>query len=41
VTGFNFMGITSQTGLDYEDGILGLSPDDTKNGPSFVATLKN
>ena len=35
------MGITNQTGLVFGDGILGLSPDDTKNGPSFVANLKN
>lgn len=35
------MGITNQRGLDYEDGILGLSPDATYNGPSFVGNLKN
>jgi hypothetical protein len=41
---FKFMAITNKTnttGLDYQDGILGLSPDETENGPSFVAALKN
>ncbi len=35
------MGITNQKGLFYEDGILGLAPDTTYNGPSFVGNLKS
>jgi Eukaryotic aspartyl protease len=39
--GFEFMAITKQTGLDTEDGILGLSPDDeAQNGPSYIKALK-
>ncbi len=37
---FQFFGIMSQTGLDGIDGILGLSPDVTGNGPSFIGHLK-
>jgi len=37
---FKFFAISSQMGLDSEDGILGLSPDEFGNGPSFVAALK-
>jgi hypothetical protein len=35
------MGIKNQKGLDYEDGILGLSPVASYNGPSFVGNLKS
>ena len=40
VDNFKFYAISSQTGLDSEDGILGLSPDELGNGPSYVAALK-
>jgi len=33
------MGVTNQKGLDFKDGILGLSPP-SKNGASFVESLK-
>ncbi len=33
---FEFYAITSQTGLNGVDGILGLSPDVNSNGPSYV-----
>jgi hypothetical protein len=35
------MGITSQKGINGFDGILGLSPDDTDNGPSYISALKD
>ena len=38
---FNFMGITNQQGLDTADGILGLSPPTSNQGPSFVGSLKD
>lgn len=38
---FQFFYITSESGLDNLDGILGLSPDVTSNGPSFMGTLMN
>jgi hypothetical protein len=41
VDNFNFMGITNQMGLNFEDGILGLSPNSSYNGPSFVGRLKD
>ena len=34
------MGITTQSGLDYEDGILGLAPPLAYNGPSYLLGLK-
>ena len=40
-TGFDFFLITSQTGLDGLDGILGLSPALAEDGPSFVSALYN
>ena len=39
VAGFNFFIITSQSGLDDLDGILGLSPPVSGNGPSFYFNL--
>jgi hypothetical protein len=39
VAGFNFFIITSQSGLDDLDGILGLSPPVSGNGPSFYYNL--
>ena len=41
VDNFNFMGITNQMSLNFEDGILGLSPNSSYNGPSFVGRLKD
>ena len=41
VPNFNFFGITEQVGLDGLDGILGLSPDYTANGPSFISKMKD
>ena len=38
---FTFYGITSQKGLDLADGILGLAPESSNNGPSFVKLLKD
>jgi hypothetical protein len=35
------MGITNQMGLNLEGGILGLSPNSSYNGPSFVGRLKD
>ena len=35
------MGITKQSGIDGFDGILGLAPDDTGNGPSYISALKD
>ena len=40
VHSFQFFGIMSQKGLDGIDGILGLSPDTSGNGPSFIGHLK-
>lgn len=37
--GFDFFGITEQTGLTQADGILGLSPNVRNNGPSFVERM--
>jgi hypothetical protein len=39
VTNFSFFKILQQTGLDGLDGILGLSPAVTGNGPSYMWTL--
>lgn len=39
VKGFEFFGITKETGLQGVDGILGLSPDMIGNGPSFFDAL--
>jgi hypothetical protein len=39
VHGFDFFGITWQTGLTQADGILGLSPNVHNNGPSFVERM--
>ena len=39
LTDFEFFKITSAKGL-FNDGILGLSPDVTSNGPSFMGALK-
>mmetsp|Transcript_1028 Transcript_1028/g.674 ORF Transcript_1028/g.674 Transcript_1028/m.674 type:complete len:211 (+) Transcript_1028:278-910(+) len=36
---FQFFYIMSESGLDNLDGILGLSPDVTSNGPSFMGSL--
>lgn len=36
---FEFFYIESETGLDYLDGILGLSPDVAGNGPSYMGHL--
>jgi hypothetical protein len=40
VPSFQFFGILDQTGLEDLDGILGLSPDISSNGPSFIGNLK-
>jgi hypothetical protein len=40
VPNFQFFGILDQKGLEDLDGILGLSPDISSNGPSFIANLK-
>lgn len=37
---FQFYAIKTQQGLEQADGILGLSPDELGNGPSFVSALK-
>jgi hypothetical protein len=39
VTGFSFFEILSQEGLDGLDGILGLSPAASQNGPSYLMNL--
>lgn len=41
ISSFKFFGIVKQSGLDSYDGILGLSPDNGNNGPSYVSNLKN
>ena len=38
---FEFFVIEHETGLSELDGILGLSPDSNKNGPSFMGALKS
>lgn len=40
LSSFQFLGILMQDGLDDLDGILGLSPDVSQNGPSFIKSLK-
>lgn len=37
---FGFFAIESETGLNNIDGILGLSPAEGDNGPSYVEALK-
>lgn len=39
VNGFNFFMIKSETGLQGLDGILGLSPSSSGNGPSYMSAL--
>jgi len=40
VKNFTFFGVVEQEGLDDLDGILGLSPDYSSNGPSYISKLK-
>jgi hypothetical protein len=41
VSNFGFFLINSETGLQSLSGILGLSPSDKANGPSFMKALKD
>ena len=41
VSDFEFFVITSQSGLNGNDGILGMSPSDKANGPSYIKALKD
>lgn len=38
---YQFLAISYETGLNNMDGILGLSPDNGSNGPSYVSYLRN
>jgi hypothetical protein len=35
------LGITQQTGIEEFNGILGLAPDYSTNGPSYISYLYN
>jgi hypothetical protein len=39
VSDFDFFQITNQTNLGDLDGVLGLAPPTTTNGPSFMSAL--
>jgi hypothetical protein len=39
ITAFDFLVVTQETGMFDLDGVLGLAPNTTGNGPSFFKTL--
>ena len=40
IDAFTFVGVNESYGLDFVDGIIGLSPNVYGNGPSFIEHLK-
>ena len=40
VDSFTFIAVSESNGLDFTDGIVGLSPNVYGNGPSFIEYLK-